>query len=360
MRILVIGAGAIGRGFVAPLLARVGIEIDFADTDNAVLEAYSGRTHYLTAVADSKGYEISRVKFEKAMAPEQIGNINVYDAVFISVGPNNYLSYGTQLRHAKAVFVLENVRDSDKRLREASGNKRIWFGIPDVIVSNTAPSDLLQRDPLCVVAEKGDLVLHKGINRPEFGDAVILVDAPDLEKHWICKFFIHNASHAIVAFLGALGEYKFVHEAMADDRIRPIVERSIQVICEAISVQGWVTEELVTAYMARELKRFKNPLLFDPISRVARDPLRKLAGGDRLMRALDLVVASGLDGYPIMLGVDAALNYCGKTEDDIRFDTYRHLHSKEEILRKVCGLQDEQTICQLINTSARKYLACPS
>ena len=40
--------------------------------------------------------------------------------------------------------------------------------------------------------------------------------------------------------------------------------------------------------MNKELKRFENKLLFDPISRVAREPLRKLRSDNRIILALRL------------------------------------------------------------------------
>ena len=56
----------------------------------------------------------------------------------------------------------ENDMGTVRGLKKLTGNPNIYFGIPDVITSNTAPSELLDDDPLMVVTEKGVLVLEKG------------------------------------------------------------------------------------------------------------------------------------------------------------------------------------------------------
>jgi mannitol-1-phosphate/altronate dehydrogenase len=283
-------------------------------------------------------------------------DIGRYDAVFICVGPRHYLSCAQLLGDARVVFVLENDRDATKRLHEVAGSGRFRFGIPDAIVSNTATATLLRRDPLCLIAEPGELILEAGADNPDLGEAVVWVDKVDQEKHWACKFFIHNTSHAIVGYLGALAGHTFIHEALSDPRIGLVVERALQVMTEAVVAEGLVEERLATAYMARELARFGNPLLFDPISRVTRDPLRKLNCDDRLIRALSLVVRSKMDAFPIMLGINAALVHVVSANDEVRSLKSNWSRSYDKILRNVCGLSDEKLIREILSISANEHL----
>ncbi len=355
-KILVIGAGAVGRGFVAPLLAKADVTLDFVDKEKTLVDKFSGRTEYVTAFTGPDGYELVPVTFGNATLQEGVCDIGRYDTVFICVGPRNYLSCAQLVRNARAVFVMENDRDASDRLGEAVGSERVRFGIPDAIVSNTATAALLRRDPLCLIAERGELILEAGAENPDLDDAVVWANTAELEKHWICKFFIHNTSHAIVAFLGTLGGHAFVHEAMSDARIGPVVERAMQVITEAIIAESLVEEKLARTYMARELERFRNPLMFDPISRVARDPLRKLDRGDRLIRALNLVVGAGLNAYPIMLGVNAALVHLETANDEARSLRSDQSRSHQKVLREVCGLSDENLIREILSVSASELL----
>ena len=96
--------------------------------------------------------------------------------------------------------------------------------------------------------------------------------------------------------------------------------------------------------------------MFDPINRVARDPLRKLDRGDRLIRALNLVVGAGLNAYPIMLGVNAALVHLETANDEARSLRSDQSRSHQKVLREVCGLSDENLIREIISVSASELL----
>jgi len=345
MKSLVIGAGAVGRGFVAPLLAAHGAAVDFVDTNPALLASLSARNSYLTAVAGPRGHVLIRVRYGRASAPEALTDVAQYDAVFVSTGARQFSASAPLLREARAVFVLENLRTAALQLRAATGTARIWFGIPEAVVSNTAPPALLERDALCVVAEPGDLILERGGEPLGLDTGVIWADASELERRWACKFFIHNASHAVAAFLGSLADYHLVHDAMADPRIAPVVESTIRSVTRALVDLGRVDAPFAVSYMERELQRFRNPLLHDQISRVARDPLRKLGAEDRLMQALELVLAAGHDPHAIMTGIAAGLLCLVQTEGPRSGPRRR----SEITLRSVGGLSDASLIRAILD-----------
>lgn len=356
-RILIIGAGAVGRGFVAPLISNDATSIDFMDNNDLVVNSLSTRDRYITAFCTGDTYQLITVHYNQILRPENITNVSEYDAVFISVGVSNYLDYASLLQHAREVVVLENTRASDSNLRNNSSNNRIYFGIPDVITSNTAPSKLLHIDPLCLVSERGELVLPNTVSHCGDDNNVCLLDSTEFEYRWACKFFIHNTCHAIVAFLGAIKNYTYIADAMRDARISIAVENAMAVLRDAISVQGLVPRNTATEYMDRELHRFRNPLLHDPISRVARDPLRKLAPDDRLVQALHVVKAAALDVRAIVLGINAAL-HCWERKLSIDVRSLREPNLlREQVLRETCGMHDDTLIDMILNTSAVSYLS---
>ena len=338
---LIIGAGAIGRGFVAPLLARAGFELDFVDVDTAVVEKLRRGGSYVTAVATGSDYRIETVTVGRSLFPSEIPDVRTYDFLFISVGARNYLDYAETAAGARAVFVLENIRDASARLRRAANSDRAFFGIPDVIVSNTAPAKLIGRDPLCVVSEVGELILESGpYDMPEIPH-VVRHDAAALDTDWACKFYIHSACHAVAAYLGAQRGHVYIHEAVADPRIGAITEQAMRSVCLAIVREGLVGAAKAESYLARELMRFRNALLFDPIKRVARDPLRKLDRNDRLMVSFGLVERAGLDSSPFALAIKAALAYYAAGGEGNRISSRK---GPEDILRSVCGVSDPAMI----------------
>jgi mannitol-1-phosphate/altronate dehydrogenase len=315
-------------------------QIDFVDVEERLLKLFQGRNAYLTATAWPSGYAFDTVRYRKALHLDDVRHIEDCDVVFTSVGPRNCLRLADLLSRARVAFLLENEWDLSQSLRRRCKNPEIYMGIPDVITSNTAPSELLSRDPLCVVSESGRLILARGRHSPPMVDGIAVVDETALQKHWLCKFYIHNASHAVVAFLGAVRGHTYVHEAMADSMVGPVVTDAMKTVTRAIIHTRWVDEAYAERYLAMEIARFQNPLLYDPICRVARDPLRKLDHKDRLIQALLVVRRVGLDTYPFLLAIRAALEYQGSTEEDHLFREHLRRNSLAQTLRDVCRLDE--------------------
>ena len=76
-----------------------------------------------------------------------------------------------------------------------------------------------------------------------------------------------------------------------------------------------VDKKFAEYYMKKELNRFSNELLFDPISRVARDPIRKLSKENRLIRAFQIALFNNKLPHNCAKGILAALMYYDKTDE---------------------------------------------
>ena len=63
------------------------------------------------------------------------------------------------------------------------------------------------------------------------------------------------------------------------------------------------------AYVERIFRRFQNPHLKDEVQRVGREPFRKLAPGDRLIKPLVTTAGYGLPGDHMIFGAAAALRF---------------------------------------------------
>ena len=353
---LIIGAGAIGRGFLAPILFESGHKIDFVENQENTLDKFKKRNKFSTALIKNNQYIFKEINFGKIYTPETIKNIDDYDAIFLSVGVRNFLKYANFLSSAKLVFILENEFKSSSEFKKNSKNMNVFFGIPDVIVSNTAPEKLLAMDNLTVCAEEGDLILEQGNYDINLGEIARKVNEKELQSYWACKFFIHNTCHAIVAFLGAYTNCTYVHEAIKNEKVNYIVSNAMFVITEALIDQKMVDKNDAKNYMERELRRFRNDLLHDPISRVARDPLRKLAPEDRLIQALNLVNKSNLEIQNICIGIKAALKYKGSTKEDAEYLNFLSKSSEKILLRDISKIEDNKIIEKISSINLDKTL----
>ena len=283
-KVLIYGAGAIGRGYLGPLMQEHQINISFVDINQSLIDELKSRKSYKTAITGTTSYEFTDVLVEEAFVFGEKIKVEEYDLVISCVGPNNCYDLADDFKRAKSIISCENDMGTVKGLKELTGNNNIFFGIPDVITSNTAPSELLIEDSLMAVTEKGVLVLEKGnYNLPT---QIPQVNKNELNMHWMCKLFIHNAPHAIVAYLGWLKGYKYIHEAMADVEICEVIEGSISEITDGVIAAGFAEKKYANNYKQKELKRFSNNLLYDTIKRVAREPIRKIAYDNRLVPLL--------------------------------------------------------------------------
>jgi mannitol-1-phosphate/altronate dehydrogenase len=72
----------------------------------------------------------------------------------------------------------------------------------------------------------------------------------------------------------------------------------------------------IESYAVKEVRRFSNLLLCDPITRVAREPIRKLHPSGRLMGALRLLLSTGVRPTYLVAGIVAALQYSDTSDRD--------------------------------------------
>ena len=135
---------------------------------------------------------------------------------------------------------------------------------------------------------------------------------------------------------------------MKDKKIRKIVIGSIKEITHGIIKCGIVNKNFANYYMKKEINRFSNNLLFDPITRVARDPIRKLSKDNRLILALRIALFNKKIPYNTAIGVKAALNYYDKKDSQsIHLKMLLSSLGYEGVLEKICGLNIKDPLNKL-------------
>ena len=339
MKVLIYGAGAIGRGYLAPLLIQYGAAISFVDINKNIIDLMKKTKKYTALTTTQNGYDFIDVSVSSAyLLDEEDKYIEKYDIVFSCVGPEQCYDLAKKFRRARVVISCENDISTVEKLRNLSGNPQIYFGIPDVITSNTAPTNFLDNDPLTIVSEEGELVLEQG--NYYLPSSISQVSYNELIMHWMCKLFIHNAPHAIVAYLGHMKGYQYIHEGMNDPEINKVVIGSINEITEGVIASKYAEESYAAMYRDKEISRFSNKYLYDTIERVAREPIRKLSSDNRLILGMRIAQFNGIKPYYTSIGIKAALYY--NNPDDTQSEYISQLRSSigdEHALKEVAGLE---------------------
>ncbi len=95
--------------------------------------------------------------------------------------------------------------------------------------------------------------------------------------------------------------------------------------------------------------RFGNPLLKDKITRVAKDPIRKLGREDRIVGAADLCRSQGIDPNHIATICAAALHYdCPDDAHAMRLQTMIQQRGVAETLKQVSGIDPSGEFAQKV------------
>ena len=318
-RALIIGGGAIGRGFIPWLLD--GFDFDIFDVSQELVSGITQNGGFNSFMSDGENLKRKWIQPKLITSDYNLLERNVYDIAFISVGPRNVTRLPAGIgKLTCSVFSLENDPITVDWLKQHYGLSKVFFGVPDVITSSTASPSNLEHDPYAIHTENGVLYLQHSAEHSKQLETllpdVIWLPVERLNQEWDAKLYIHNTPHCIAAYLGHMAKCTYLHEALSIPAIRRIIDGVIDELLCALKLVTPYDHHFIESYAIKEVRRFSNNLLFDPIARVAREPLRKLHPSGRLMGALKLLLSTGVGPTYLMAGIAAAMSYADKNDKD--------------------------------------------
>jgi mannitol-1-phosphate 5-dehydrogenase len=138
-------------------------------------------------------------------------------------------------------------------------------------------------------------------------------EKPDLLPFEEAKLYGHNATHALAAYVAAVRGLERMCELAGDPGVVAFLEAAFieesgaTLIRRHAGLGPLFTREGYRAYALDLLTRMFNPHLGDLVSRVGRDPQRKLGWDDRLIGTIRLATAYGVEPRRYAMGAAAAL-----------------------------------------------------
>lgn len=344
-RILVYGAGAIGRGYV-PWLFGPESKLSFVDNDAELVAKMRSAKQFRTFKVVGHEYVEKICELEDCYLPGEESLVG-WDGIITAVGPRNAAQLGSKLGMADCpVLMFENDSGIPKKLIELTGKEDIYFGVPDVISSNTASQEMLKQDSLSLITEDGYCFADE--RAANLGGRIQYVTEEELGKQWLAKMYIHNTPHCIAAYLGACQGYSFLHEGMVNKKIHTIVEGAMFEMGAAIMKGFSIENEFISWYRDKELARFADELLYDPITRVAREPFRKLGLTDRLLGAAQLALSNGVVPSNLVVGIIAAFSYKQVSDNDSHIMTLMNALAPAEFLKLICNINPHEALYKVI------------
>lgn len=334
MKALHFGAGNIGRGFIGKLLADAGIELIFADVNQAVLDALNARHSYPVHVVGEQAQveTVTGVSAVNSTSEAVIDLVAEVDIVTTAVGPQileriaGSIARGLAKRSDNAntrplnIIACENMVRGTSQLKQhvlaaLPENYHAWVdehvGFVDSAVDRIVPpSEAGSSDPLEVTVETFSEWI---VDKTQFKGALPTIPGMELTDNLMAfverKLFTLNTGHAITAYLGQLAGHQTIRDAILDPAVRAVVKGAMQESGAVLIKRYGFDAEKHAAYIEKILGRFENPYLKDDVERVGRQPLRKLSAGDRLIKPTLGTLEYQLPHDNLVTGIAAAMHY---------------------------------------------------
>lgn len=326
------GAGNIGRGFIGAVLSQAGYHVVFADVNEVVVNKINEDGKYTVEIMDTECSKvvISDISAVDSRSPQLADEIAQAQIVTTAVGfgilPRiaGALAAGIAKRQADGNTECLNVIACENGLRASSQLKEHvyghltdeqkayadeYVGFPDCSVDRIVPP-IKSENPIDVVVEK---FYEWNVERASIkGDAPEIAGmnlADNLIAYVERKLFTLNTGHAITAYLGKLKGHKTIEESINDPEILAVVKAAMQESGEGLVAKYGFDHDAHFAYIDKILGRFRNPHLQDDVTRVGREPLRKLSANDRLIKPTMTARQYGFATPNLVKGIAAALKY---------------------------------------------------
>lgn len=371
-RVTVVGAGRTGRGMLGEMFySEGGYELVFADCDHELVRALADQGSYTMEQVNLTTGESRLTRVEGFEAVDTVVERGRYidalatsDYVAISVFPSSFEAVADDLADMVAERVLTGRRSRcvvllgsnhprmrtyfTRALRSRLGDGEIehfetWVSLAATKANRKVISDEGSGSPLALKGDDKpkllvDDVFHGGLEMavPSFFQPVDDVEICMIEKLWG-----ENLMHCTLGFMGAVAGLKTVNEAASDPYVSGCARLAWEEGRKGLALGYGVTPP--SAEVASEMiGKFSSPFLTDSISRVVRQPMRKLGKNERFVGPALLCVNNGI--VPVAIARAAAYGFLCGADYDQQFATIGEMRAREGLegtIRSVCGLCDE-------------------
>ena len=374
-KLVLFGAGKIGRSFIGQLFSRGGYEVVFIDVFQPVISELNVRQNYNVVIKGDVEtvINIRNVRGVFAGDVEQvIREIATARILAVSVGLNGLKSIiplianGITSRFKSTgaspldIIIAENLRNAAEFMYQEL-KKHLPEGYPldeQVGLIETSigkmvpimPKKEMEEDILQVFAEPyNTLILDKLAFKNPIPEIEGLSPKENM-KAWVDrKLFIHNLGHATAAYLGyqAHPDATFLYEILSDSKLKETVRNTMLQAADILlkKYPDEFTVESLTDHIDDLLRRFQNRALGDTLFRVGCDLQRKLSAEDRLAGAIHLACELKLPYHLILTALVYGCHFNATDEAENRLPSdqeFGKIYAKgiKEVLTSICRFDE--------------------
>jgi mannitol-1-phosphate 5-dehydrogenase len=358
--VVIFGAGAVGRGFIARVVAANGIMPVFIEADVQLARRLDKAGHYVVHVTGAEQKE-NCISGYSVLSTEQGGEISraLSDCLFVAtaVRGQNLKTVARTVASGLAdaanqrdkplnILLCENWPDAEKLLAEAllkAGCSEECFACVRCCVERMVRRG---ENELDLIAESGqpfyvDSRAWKGEHGGDVCGIKGFTFSDNIEAIYARKLFTSNAGGAALAYLGHLSGCRFLYEALKIHEIRKNLTDLLNVAKQCLIGSFGLDQADLELHLDELMnRRFPNRDLADMVQRVARNPLRKLGSQERLAGMVHLLLRHDFPTEPVSRVIGSALHYRDPADSESQ-ELGRIIAEKGPgaILEDVCGFK---------------------
>jgi mannitol-1-phosphate 5-dehydrogenase len=334
---VIIGAGRIGRGFLAEMFLDAGCNITFADTDHSLIDALNRAGSYRLMKTSGKTDETVEISGYRAIYADNdsdmLDALCRENAICRRCGAGRCI--GADCRGAGHCAGAAHdgasadpagysgVRQYDEPCGAAAVHARFDAGRCGAVILekpvgliNTVLLRVAPFPPKQMLLEHPLMVLDNGY--PSISvDAAAFCGLPlrskmvrlsdNIRAEDIRRIYTLNMAHATAAYIGVGKGYLTLNRAMEDEQVRREIvgalEESAAGLCSAFGFDAYELHQ----WNGEILEMMRNPLLDDGLIALGADTSRKLSLADRLVGPAVLAMRAGVS--PVHLANAIAYGY---------------------------------------------------
>jgi mannitol-1-phosphate 5-dehydrogenase len=330
-RAVIFGAGSVGRGLLGQLLCEAGWAVTFLDVDAELVAALAAAGSYphvtvggadgalRTVITPVSALDVRDAGAAvQALVAAELAATSVGARALPAVADTLAAALRRRVELGRAplnVLLAENVHGCAAVMRALLAERLPEFpaatlartvGLVETSIGRMIPATRPATSEVgLVVAEPYKLLPYDGraLVGPLEVPGMVRDGSVPFSFYGDRKLYVHNLGHCFTANLGLLAGDELVCEAIERPGIRYVVRAAMVESALALSARYRVDPAGLLDHVDDLLHRFDNPALGDTNERVARDPERKLAAGDRLLGALRNAREQGLASRHLSLAV---------------------------------------------------------
>lgn len=340
--VLIIGAGKIGRGFIAQLFYNSGYKLWFLDASKEVVELLNKEKKYRVDIA-REGKDLTEyievagafTLNDKEKVAEIISNI---DIIATSVGAANIekvagfikeILIAAGRREPLNWIICENANSPAKKIKgvllqnvdqEFEEFVRYKLGLIETQVLRTgmsANAEVIMKEPLTLrMQDWWTLPLDKDAFVGSVPDVKGFYPKTNFSNELVRKLYTFNGTNGPIAYIGWANGQKILHKAALayPELFHEIQEESAFGLINEFGFD----EKEQREFMALAMKKYTDPTLNDQIERNANDSKRKLSREERLVGPALLCLKHGKMPNAYAKAIAAAYYYKGSNDEGTR------------------------------------------